>query len=104
MDRPRVIPKVRQLVRRQIDQRGATDVEGELVFPVVATVRDRARRLTESFGVGRVFKVLLVFAAGFVTGWAPTIIARLGGMAALISHWFLRRLLTGNGENGMATR
>jgi hypothetical protein len=44
--------------------------------------RARARRLLESFGVRGVVKVLLAFTGGFVTGWAPTIIARLSGLAA----------------------
>ncbi len=43
--------------------------------------RARARRLLKSFGAGRVVKSLLAFAGGFVTGWAPTIIAHLRGSA-----------------------
>jgi hypothetical protein len=43
--------------------------------------RARARRFLESFGAGRVVKSLLAFAGGFVTGWAPTIIAHLRGLA-----------------------
>jgi len=44
--------------------------------------RDRAGRLLKSSGAGRVFKALLAFAVSFAAGWAPTIIARLGGAAA----------------------
>jgi 4-amino-4-deoxy-L-arabinose transferase-like glycosyltransferase len=43
--------------------------------------RARARRLLESFGAGGAVKLLLAFAGGFVTGWAPTIIAHLRGLA-----------------------
>jgi 4-amino-4-deoxy-L-arabinose transferase-like glycosyltransferase len=43
--------------------------------------RARARRLFESFGARGAVKVLLAFAGGFVTGWAPTIIAHLHGLA-----------------------
>jgi hypothetical protein len=50
----------------------------ELALPVG---RARARRLLESFGAGGVVKLLLAFAGGFVTGWAPTIIAHLHGLA-----------------------
>jgi hypothetical protein len=50
----------------------------ELALPVG---RARARRLLESFGAGEVLKLLLAFAGGFVTGWAPTIIAHLRGLA-----------------------
>jgi 4-amino-4-deoxy-L-arabinose transferase-like glycosyltransferase len=50
----------------------------ELAQPVG---RARARRLLESFGAGRAVKLLLAFAGGFVTGWAPTIIAHLRGLA-----------------------
>ncbi|MET0625970.1 MAG: hypothetical protein ABW250_23750 [Pyrinomonadaceae bacterium] len=44
--------------------------------------RARARRLLESFGAGRAVKALLAFALSFALGWAPTIIARLSGLAA----------------------
>ena len=43
--------------------------------------RARARRLLESFGAGRAVKSLLASAGGFALGWAPTIIARLSGLA-----------------------
>lgn len=43
--------------------------------------RLRVRRLLESFGVERVVKLLLALAGGFALGWAPTIIARLHGLA-----------------------
>lgn len=51
----------------------------ELASPVG---RARARRLLESSGVRGVVKVLLACAGGFALGWAPTIIARLSGLAA----------------------
>lgn len=44
--------------------------------------RARARRLLDSFGVGGAFKALLALGGGFVLGWAPTIIARVLGLAA----------------------
>jgi hypothetical protein len=50
----------------------------ELALPVG---RARARRHLESFGAGGVVKLLLAFAGGFVTGWAPTINAHLHGAA-----------------------
>lgn len=50
----------------------------ELVSP---EGRARARRLLESFRAGGAVKLPLAFAGGFVTGWAPTIIAHLRGSA-----------------------